>query len=67
MWEKMVPKCKLFKSIPLHSQSLNYVANVCELEDHGGEKGWSSNKLTKLGLTKETPPISFPNRMLKIV
>ncbi len=67
MREKMVPKHKLLKSISLHGQRLNYGTNVCKLEDHVGEKGWSSNWLTKLGFTKETPPTSCPNRMLKIV
>jgi hypothetical protein len=43
VWEKMVPKHELPKSIPLHSQRLNYRARVCELEDHVGEKGLSSN------------------------
>jgi len=40
---KMVPKHKLLKSIPLHGQGLNYRANVYELENHVGEKGWSLN------------------------
>jgi hypothetical protein len=38
VWEKMVPKCKLPKSIPLHAQGLNYKANVYELKDHVGER-----------------------------
>jgi hypothetical protein len=38
-----VPKHELRKSICLHAQGLNYRANVCELEDHVGEKGLSSN------------------------
>ncbi len=67
MQGKMVTKRKLFKSISLHGQRLNYGTNVCKLEDHVGEKGWSSNWLTKLGLMKEIPPTSCPNRMLKIV
>jgi len=36
--EKMVPKHELTKSIPLHNQGLNCEANICELEDHVGEK-----------------------------
>jgi hypothetical protein len=41
MWvrEKMVPKHKLFENIPLNAQGLNCEANICELEDHVGEKG----------------------------
>jgi hypothetical protein len=43
VWEKMVPKHELPKSIPLHNQGLNCEANICELEDHVGEKRWSLN------------------------
>ncbi len=43
MQKKMVPKRKLPKSIPFHAQRLNYKANVCELEDHVGEKGLNLN------------------------
>ncbi len=43
MREKMVPKRELPKNIPLHNQGLNYEINVCELEDHIGEKGWNLN------------------------
>jgi hypothetical protein len=43
-----VPKHKLSESIPLHGQGLNCRANVCELEDHVGEKRWSLNWPTKL-------------------
>jgi len=39
VWEKMVPKRELLKSIPLHAQGLNYKVSICELEDHVGEKG----------------------------
>jgi hypothetical protein len=55
MWvqEKMVLKHELSESIPLHSQRVKYETNVCELEDHVGEKGWSSNWPTKLGLPKK--------------
>jgi len=66
VWEKMVPKHELFENIPLHSQGLNCKVNVCELEDHVGEKGWSLKWLTKLGPTKKTPFPSFPNYLLEI-
>jgi hypothetical protein len=65
--EKMVPKCELLESIPLHGQKFNYGANVCELEDHVGEKGWSSNWLIKLGPIKKTLHASFPNHLLECV
>jgi hypothetical protein len=39
----MVPKYKLPESIPLHAQRLNYGVDICELEDHVGEKGLSLN------------------------
>ncbi len=61
----MVPRHKLPKSIPLHGQKLNYISNVCELEDHVGENKWSLNWLTKLGPAKKTPLASFPNHLLK--
>ncbi len=53
MWEKMVPKHELFECIPMHDQRLNYRGNICELEDHVGEKGLSSNWPMKLGLVKK--------------
>jgi hypothetical protein len=43
VWKKMVPKCELLKSIPLHGERLNCGVNICELEDHVEEKGWSLN------------------------
>jgi len=43
VWEKMVPKPKMFKSIPLHTQRLNYGISVCELEDHVGGNKLNSN------------------------
>jgi hypothetical protein len=43
VWEKMVPKCELLESIPLHAQGPNYIVDICELEDHVGEKGLNSN------------------------
>jgi hypothetical protein len=51
----------------LHGQRLNCGAGVCELEDHVGEKGWSSNWLTKFGPIKKTPPTSFFSRLLENV
>ncbi len=65
VWEKMMPKHKLPKSIFLHAQRLNYGVGVCELEDHVGEKWLSSNWLTKFGLSNKTPLASFPNRLLE--
>jgi len=41
VWEKMVPKQELPKSIPLHAQRLNYGTNVYELEEDVGEKGYA--------------------------
>jgi hypothetical protein len=38
----MVPKCELLKSIPLHTQELNYETNICELEDHVEGMGLNS-------------------------
>jgi hypothetical protein len=38
-----VPKHKMFESIPMHDQGLNYRKNICELEDHVGENGLSLN------------------------
>jgi hypothetical protein len=45
MWvqEKMVPKRELFESIPLHTHEQKCGIDVCELEDHVGEEGLSSN------------------------
>jgi hypothetical protein len=65
VWEKMVPKRKLPKSIPLHGQGLNSGANICELEGHVGEKRLNSNQLAIFGLIKKTPLASFPNHILK--
>jgi hypothetical protein len=39
----MVPKCELFKNIPLHDQGLNYGVGICELEVHVKDKGLSLN------------------------
>jgi hypothetical protein len=60
----MVPKCELPKNIPLHDERLNYRIDVCELEDHVGEKGLNLNWLTKLGPIKKTPFRSFSSRLL---
>jgi hypothetical protein len=48
-----MPKHKLFKSIPLHVQELNYKENIYELEDHVGEVAPNSNLSPKLGPTKK--------------
>jgi hypothetical protein len=62
MWvqKKMVPKCKLPKSIHLHAQELNYETYICELENHVGEEKLSSNWSSKLGLAKKTSSQVFP-------
>ncbi len=65
MWEKMVPNCKVLKSIPLHGQRLNCGANICELEDHVREEGWSLNWLTKFKLVKKIPLANFLSCLLK--
>jgi len=66
MWVqgKIMPKCKLFESIPLHVQELNYGKNIYELEDHVGEVASNSNLSPKLGHAKK-PSTSFPNCILK--
>ncbi len=46
-------KHKLFESISLHDQRLNYGINICELEDHVGEKGFSLNWPIKFRPTKK--------------
>jgi len=48
----MVPKCKLFKNVPLHIRELNYEKNVCELEDHVGEEALNLNLPPKPSLAK---------------
>jgi len=60
MQEKMVPKRKLPKSIPLHDQGLNYGVSVCELEDLVWGKGLSSNWSAKLRPTKKLSLQVFP-------
>jgi hypothetical protein len=65
VWKKMVPKHELFESIPLHGQGLNYITNICELEDHVGEKGWSLNWLTKFGLAKKNSPCKFSQSLIR--
>jgi hypothetical protein len=61
MWvrEKMVPKHELFKNIPLNAQGLNCETNICELEDHVGEKELSSNWPTKLKPIKKNSLCKF--------
>jgi hypothetical protein len=49
----MVAKRELLESISLHAQGLNCRTIICELEDHVGEKGLSSNYLTNLVLAKK--------------
>jgi hypothetical protein len=63
----MAPKHKLPKNIPLQNQGLNCGVNVCELENHVGEKGWSSNWPTKLGLAKKTRFANFSSHLLESV
>jgi hypothetical protein len=67
MWAqgKMVPKCTLLESIPLHVQKLNCGVNVYELEDHVGEKTLNLLLPPKLGLAIKTPIVGFPRFMLK--
>jgi len=48
-----VPNRELPETIPLRAQMLNCGAGICQLEDHVGEKGLSSNWSIKLGLTKK--------------
>jgi hypothetical protein len=59
MWVqgKMVPKCKLFKSIPLPVQELKCRKSVYDLKDHVGEEALNSNLPPKFGPIKKTPPI----------
>jgi len=63
----MVPRFKLFHSIPLHVQKLNCEKNVYKLRDHVGEKALNSNLPLELKLAKKTPIVSFPNHLLKNV
>jgi len=44
---------------------LNYRVNICELEYHVREKGWSLNWPTKFGLAKKTPLVTFLNHLLE--
>ncbi len=60
-----MPKCEMLESIPLHAQGLNCGINICELEEHVGEKGLSSNWPTKLGFAKKTLFASFPSCLLE--
>ncbi len=55
MWMKgrMVPKCKLFGSIPLHVLKLNYKEGFYELEDHVGEEALNLDLSPKLGIKKK--------------
>ncbi len=58
-------KHKVLKSIHLHGQKLNCGANICELEDHVQEEGWSLNWLTKLRPVKKIPLANFRSHLLK--
>jgi hypothetical protein len=65
---EMVPKHKLLKNVSLHDQELNYGKNICELEDHVGEKGLSLNWPTKFGLAKKNSckfSLSLPYQVLE--
>ncbi len=57
--KQMVPKRELFESTPLHGQGLKCGVGICELEDHVGEKGLSSNWATKLGPAKKNSSCKF--------
>jgi hypothetical protein len=63
--EKMVPNHELPESNPLHGSRLNYETNICELEDHVGEKGWSSNWPTKLGPAKNDSFYKFSQSLAR--
>jgi hypothetical protein len=60
-----MPKCKLFKNIPLHVQELNYERSIYELEDHVGENALSSDWPPKHGPTTKKIPTSFYSCLLK--
>jgi hypothetical protein len=60
-----MPKCKLFKNIPLHVQELNCERNIYELEDHVGEYTLSSDWPPKHGPTTRIFPTSFYSCLLK--
>jgi hypothetical protein len=55
MWVqgKMLPKCKLFKSIPFHVQELKCRKGIYDLKDHVGEEAFNSNLPPKLGHVKK--------------
>jgi hypothetical protein len=53
MQGKLMPKHKLFESILLHVQELNYKENIYELEDHVGEVAPNSNLSPKLSSQKK--------------
>jgi len=71
VWEKMVPKHELLDSIPLHAQGLKYEVNICELEDHVGEKGLKLNYVVTLvfarnqgnGLQRCEPKVKFKSHI----
>jgi hypothetical protein len=49
----MVPECKLFESIPLQIQELNYKKIVYELKDHVRKETLNLNLSSKLGPIKK--------------
>jgi len=53
VWEKLVPKHKLFKNTHLHDQGLKCRGSICKLEDHVGEKGLNLNWSMKHGLANK--------------
>jgi hypothetical protein len=60
----MVQEHKLFQSIPLHVQRLNYGEGIYELEDHVNEEALSSKLPLELGFIIFFPHASFLNHML---
>ncbi len=63
----MVPKRKLFESIPLHVWKLNNGVNVYELKNHVGEKTLSLQLPPQLGFAKKTPLVGFPSCLLESI
>jgi hypothetical protein len=61
----MVPRFKLFHSIPLHVQKLNCEENVYKLRDHVGEKALNSNLPLELKLVKKNSYCKFSQSLAK--
>jgi hypothetical protein len=57
--QKMVPKHKLFKNIPLHIQKLNYRKNIYELEEHVGEEAYELELVAKTWACKKNSFCKF--------